>query len=211
MKVDITVIREIISSLFSKDGYAIKNLNIQFPAPLDLNTFIDGDNNINFTFPKELPKVSWKKFVTLSAWIQKIVLGQTEGVIKLKYLPEIRFSYDKEEDEAIFGDQINFDDISKDILREYPDEERKKIAHKCLQYAKEWVTITSSSGVNFAECSASSRKQLKKDCRNFVMDNLRNDPDMQAGSIILTFLLLYIVLPVILKFILERIFRKIFN
>jgi hypothetical protein len=80
-----------------------------------------------------------------------------------------------------------------------------------LHYAKEWVTITSNSGIDFAGCSASSQRKLKRDCRNFVMDNLRNDPDMKAGSIILTVLLLYVVLPVILKFILERIFSKIFN
>lgn len=213
MNFDIIKIREIIASLFSKDGYSVKNLKMQFPEPLDLNVLVDQSNNINFTFTNELPKVSWQKFVLLSAWIQKIVLGPTEGIIKLKYLPEIKFSYNKEENDQLFGGQkvYDFSEVSKDILREYPDEERKKLAHKCLHYAREWVTITSNSGVDFAQCSQSSQKQLKKDCKNFVMDNLRNDPEMKAGSIILTFLLLYIVLPVILKFILERIFSKIFN
>lgn len=210
MKIQFQQIRNIVDSIFSESGYNIKNLNIQFPHPLDINIVRDDENNITLTFTESMPKVTWKKFITLSARIIGISLGKTGGVLKLKYLPDIKFAYDDSATEQLFGQYYNFSDIEEAIASEYDDEERQIIAKKCLHYATEWSTIA-SQGCDFASANGPTRRKLKKDCKNFVMENIKGDPEIQAGSVILTFLFFYVVLPVILKFILERLFKKLFN
>lgn len=211
MKIQFQQIRDIVDSIFSELGYNIKNLNIQFPQPLDIKIVRDNKNNISLTFTESMPKVTWKKFITLSARIIGISLGETGGVLKLKYLPDINFSYDDSATEQLFGGRCyDFSDIEEAISSEYEDEERRTIAKKCLHYATEWSTIA-SQGCDFASVDGVTRRKLKKDCQRFVMDNIKNDPEIQAGSVVLTFLFFYVVLPVILKFILERLFKKLFN
>lgn len=210
MKVQFQQIRDIVDSIFSESGYNINNLNLQFPHPLDIKIIRDDKDNITLTFTESMPKVTWKKFIALSARIIGISLGETGGVLKLKYLPDIKFSYDDSATEQIFGATYDFSDIEESICSEYDDEERRVIAKKCLHYASEWATIA-SQGCDFASTDCTTRRKLRKDCKNFVTENIKNDPEIQAGSVLLTFLLLYVVLPVILKFILERIFKKLFN
>jgi hypothetical protein len=209
MKIQIQQIRDIIDSIFSNSGYNIKNLNLQFPHPLDMK-ITRNNEDITLTFTQSMPKVTWKKFISLSARIIGITLGETGGVLKLKYLPDITFSYDDSSTEQLFGKSYNFYDIEEDIYSEYEDEESRIVAKKCLHYASEWATIA-SQGCDFASATPITRRKLKKDCKQFVMDNIKNDPEIQAGSVILTFLFFYVVLPVILKFILERLFKKLFN
>lgn len=211
MPIQIQQIRDIINYIFSPNGYDIKNLNVSFPEPLDIKVIRDKNENIVLSFTGSLPKVSWQKIIRLTAWVQGITLGQSEGVLRLKYLPDIKFSYDSSS-ETIFSVMYTTDDIAQEIEKEYGDcEEKKKIADKCLHYASEWATIASQGGITFSECGEKSKRQLKRECRMFVMDNIRNDPEIVAGSVLLTFLFFYVVLPVILKFVLERLFKKLFN
>jgi len=194
MPIPIQQIRDIVNYIFSPNGYNIKNLNVSFPEPLDIKVVRDKDDNIVLSFTGSLPKVGWQKIIRLTAWVQGITLGQSEGVLRLKYLPDIKFGYDTSS-ENIFNSMYSTDDIS----------------NKCLQYASEWATIASQGGVIFSSCSEKSKRQLKRECKMFVMDNVRNDPEIVAGSVLLTFLFFYVVLPVILKFVLERLFKKLFN
>ena len=209
MKIQIQQIRDIVESIFSDSGYNIKNLNIQFPHPLDMKIIRD-KQDITLTFTQSMPKVTWKKFISLSARIIGITLGETGGVLKLKYLPDIPFSYDDSSTDQLFGSNYNFSDIENEIYSQYEDEESRVVAKKCLHYASEWATIA-SQGCDFASTSPITRRKLKRDCKQFVMDNIKNDPEIQAGSVILTFLFFYVVLPVILKFILEKLFKKLFD
>lgn len=208
-------IKNIIDSIFSDDGYHIKGFDIKFPHPLDIKITRDKNNDISLDFTSSLPKVGWKKIINFTAWVQGISLGQDQGVLKLKYLPDIKFSYASEEAQ-LFSQSCEpkvcgLDDIMSEIELEYDDEERRFLAKKCLHYASEWATITSQSGVDFASCNEKTRRQLKKECKHFVTDNIKNDKEMVAGSVILTFLLIYIILPVVLKFILERLFKRLFG
>lgn len=203
-------IKDIIYSIFSDSGYSIKNFNVQFPHPLDIKITKDKNNNISLDFTQSLPKVGWKKLINFTAWVQGISLGENEGVLKLKYFPDIKFSYD-DTAPKLFGSSYDFSDIENDIDQEYGDDDQKKLAKKCLHYANEWTTIASQGGINFSACNEKSRKQLKQSCRKFVVDNIKNDEEIVAGSVILTFLLLYVVLPVVLKFVLERLFKKLFS
>jgi hypothetical protein len=210
MAIPISQIKQIVDFIFSKNGYDIKNLNISFPQPLDIKVIKDPSENIILSFTESLPRVTWKKIIKLSAYIQGLTLGKDGGTLKLKYLPDIKFAYD-DKAEALFGSSFNFGDIEEEINSEYKDEERNFLAKKCLHYAGEWTTIASHSGTDFSNCDNYSKRQLKRDCKNFVMSNLKEDPEVMYGSVVLTFLLLYVVLPVILKFILERLFKKLFN
>jgi hypothetical protein len=212
MKIQVQQIRDIVDAIFSKMGYNIKNFNIQFPHPLDIKIVRDEKNNIVLKFTESLPKVTWQKFITLTARISGISLGEKEGVLMLKYLPDVPFSYDDQSTESLFGQAAPYDfsDIYGDINSEYQDEERKILANKCLHYASEWATIANQSG-SLSDTTPCHRRNLKRDCKNFVMDNIKNDPEIQAGSVILTFLFFYVVLPVVLKFVLERLFKKLFS
>lgn len=210
MAIPISQIKQIVDFIFSKNGYDIKNLNISFPQPLDIKIIKDTSENIILSFTESLPKVTWKKLIKLSAYIQGLTLGKDGGTLKLKYLPDIKFSYD-ENSESLFGASYDTSDIEAQINAEYGDEERNFLAKKCLHYGNEWATIASQGDMSFSECDKYSRRQLKRDCKDFVMSNIKEDPEVLYGSVVLTFLLLYVVLPVILKFVLERLFRKLFN
>lgn len=210
MSIPISQIKQIVDFIFSKNGYDVKNLNISFPQPLDIKIVKDISENIILSFTESLPKVTWKKFIKLSAYVQGLTLGKDGGTLKLKYLPDINFSYD-DNAATLFGNSLNTNDIEEEIDYTYPDEERNFIAKKCLQYGNEWATIASRSGTDFSLCDRYTKRQLKRDCKNFIVSNIKEDEEIIHGSVILSFLLLYVVLPVILKFILERLFKKLFN
>lgn len=204
--IDLKEIRDIIYKIFSETGYSIKNINIQFPQPLGIK-ITKKEDDISLDFVDQTPKISWKKIITLSSYVNGISLGPEGGVLKLKYLPDIRFSYDKTQ-ELMFGQVIDYSDIEKEIDLEYKDDERKKLANKCLQYGVEWVTIASSNE-SFGNSSVAEQRLLKEQCKEFIRENIKEEKS--HGSAILTFILIYVLLPVVLKFIVERIFRKIFN
>ena len=210
-------VKNIIDSIFSEEGYSVKGFNVKFPHPLDIKITRNKDDEISLDFTSSLPKVGWKKIINFTAWVQGISLGQDQGILKLKYLPDIKFLYSSEDAQLFSQTQqdnqsmYNFDDIASAIELEYEDEERRFLAKKCLHYASEWATITSLNGVNFASCDDKKRRQLKKDCKHFVIDNIRNDREIVAGSAIIAFLLIYIILPVVLKFIIEKLFKRLFG
>lgn len=210
MAFPIQQIRNIVDAVFSKSGYSIKNFNISFPQPLNINIVKNDKEEIILTFTNSLPKVTFKKFITFTAMVEGITLKKDGGVLRLRYLPDINFKYD-ESSEELFGNQYNLSDIACEINDEYEDDERRKIAFKCLHYANEWATIASQGGVVFGECDGNTRKKLKRDCKNFVLDNIKNDEELKCGSVVIAFLFFYVLLPVILKFVLEKLFKKLFN
>jgi len=110
----------------------------------------------------------------------------------------------------LFGNQYDFSSIQQDILKEYGDEERQKLANRCLQYGSEWATIASRNP-NFSQSSVSQQRILKQECKNFIKDNIIAEEKENYGSAVLAFILIYVLLPVVLKFIVERIFKNLFN
>lgn len=204
--INLKEIKDIIYQIFSDSGYSINNINVQFPQLLNIK-ITKNEDKISIDFVDHTPKLSWKRFITLSAYIDGVTLGETGGTLKLKYLPDIDFSYEKTH-KPMFGSGYDFSGIESEITREYKDEARRKLAKECLQYGIEWATIASQSS-SFRNSSLAEEKILKEQCKNFIRDNLKKE--QKYGSAILTFFLIYILLPVVLKFIVERIFNKIFN
>jgi hypothetical protein len=180
---------------------------VQFPQPLDIKIVKDGESII-LDFTNKIPKVSIKRFITFAAQVHGIALHENGGVLKLRYLPDIPFSYDQSK-ELMFGANLDFSGIEQDIEVEFQDEERQKLASRCLQYGLEWATIASQNP-NFAFSSKSEQKHLKQQCKNFIRENIKQDEE-RYGSPILMFILIYVLLPVVLKFIVEKIFHKLFS
>jgi hypothetical protein len=205
---EISDIKNIVNQVFSDKGYSISSLTFFIPPLVNLQVKkSEKDLTINFT--DSSPKVSWKKFITLSTYLHDITLGEKGGSIKLRYLPRISFTYGSTLSLENFGSS-NFDDIKQDIFQQYPDTERQKLALLCLQYGSEWATIASQSE-GFYESTTSQKKHLKSECKKFIESNLKENSKTNHGSVILSIILLYVILPVVLKFVLERLFSKIFN
>lgn len=200
-------IKNIIDSIFSDSGYSIQKFNIKFPSLLDI-VISKKEDSVDLSFKKDLPKITWKKFITLSARVSGITLGQNGGVLKLKYFPDIPFSYNESEER--FGINYDLSDIDSQIESEYSEPETRFLAKKCLHYASEWATIA-SQGCDLRCANKYEQYKLKQECKSFVVESIKNDTEIKAGSILLSFLFFYIILPAILRFVLERLFRKIFS
>ena len=205
MTLPLKKIKEILNKIFDSTGYSFKDVNIKFPQPLQMTFGEDPSGDVSLIFNNSLPNISWKKFITISAWIQGIVLSENSGTIKIKYFPDLKFSYTKDSEQLFASKTFTFDDIKEEINEKYPDDERKKIADKCLQYADEWVTICCSSGVTSEDFK--NNKKLKRDCHNFVKESIKEEK--QHGSFVISFIVIYVILPVILKWIIEKIFAKL--
>lgn len=206
--IDLKQIRDIVYQIFSSAGYSINNMNIQFPQPLDIK-ITKKDESISLDFTSNIPKVSMKKFITISAYVKGLTLHPNGGTLKLRYLPDINFDYNQSK-EAIYGQSIDFSSIEQEILQEYKDDERKNLASRCLQYGHEWATIASQNP-DFYSSSPINQRKLKQQCKNFIRNNIEDEEKNRYGSVILTFILIYVLLPVVLKFVVERIFKKLFN
>lgn len=205
MTLPLKKIKEILNKVFDAAGYAFKDINIKFPQPLQMTFGEETNGNVSLIFNNNLPNISWKKFITVSAYIQGIVLSEEGGTIKIKYFPDLKFSYTKDQEQLFAGNLIDTLELEEEIKSQYPDEERRKIANLCLQYASEWVTICSSSGMTKEDFK--SNKGLKKDCAKFVKECIKKEK--RHGSFVISFIVIYVLLPVILKWIIERIFNKL--
>lgn len=193
-----------INNIFTKNGTEINDIKIKSLSPLDIQ--IDIKNNyINILFPNNKPKAAIKRFITISANVERISLGQTGGYIKLKYFPEFAFSYEK-----VFSDSEpkNISDIHSDINKKYGKQSRE-IANLCLQYANSWAIIASRSDC-FSGATAIEKSALKKQCMKYVVENVKLDIEKKYGSVILTYLLVFIIIPSIARFIITRLLEKYF-
>lgn len=198
-------IYETLSSLFSKDGASINGLKLYSQQPLNIDINYK-NNSIEIIFPKNKPKASIKRLITINVKIDKIVLNQSGGWIKLEYFPEFAFSYDK-----IFTQEITIDttDIESMIQSKY-GKESQEIAKLCLQYAEGWATIASQSMETGQQLTAIEKIKLKRDCFKYVTAQVSNDLENKYGSVILTYLLVFIVIPTIARFIITRLLEKYF-
>lgn len=201
-------LKVILDKVFSSTGYSFKDLYIKLPQPLNMTFGIVAEDKISLKFIDQLPKISWKKFITISALIQEIILDNDGGVIRIKYFPDLKFQYSKSETTNFYSSPIILEELYDEINAEYPDAERRKIANLCLHYANEWVTMCCASGVSVDEIV--SNKDSKKNCYRFVKESIVNNEN-KHGSIVISFILIYVILPIILKWIIERIFKKLSN
>ena len=211
MNYDISKIKDILKSIFSDIGYKTSSISFKCPSPLCLSIAnLKESINIDFINSKILPVATVEKLIKFNLSILGISLQETGGVIKIKFFPDIKFDYNGS---VKFGskDDVEYEAITQEINQQYGDPERKKIAQRCLQYGSEWATIVSSSQTEPVIYSERDKRKLKKQCYNFIYENMKNDKEIECGSIILVILFLNFVLPTIISWIVTKILNHWFK
>lgn len=210
--IELTQIETVLNSIF-KDGFDLNGTKISCQSPTQLTiTALDNDH-IAIDFNDNLPRATIKKLISLSLQVQGVVFKKDSGTIRIKHFPDINFDY-AQSSKAIGAyeiDNVDFLELESEIAKEYDDENRKKLADKCLQYAKEWATIASYGGVSFKDCDFAKQQDLKAQCRSFVKESIMKDEEVRYGSVILMFILIQIILPIIIKWVVERLFKRLFS
>lgn len=197
-------------NLFNGNGLEVNGFKIKAKSPFVANIKHE-DNTTVINFGTNKPSAEIKRIITFKAYIEEIVLGEEGGSVKLKNFPDIHFSY---EDSvlSLLTDNVNFgDDTSfmEEIDKKYCNERKNKIAKKCLQYAREWATICSQSGLDFKKVPCWDRKNLKRSCYDFVKSNI--EEEMQDSSSFVTFALFFIIVPAIISWVVHRILDELFG
>lgn len=208
----VKLLNEAISSVFSDSGYKVNGFTIKCESPLSIS-IIKYDESVEIKFLNTLPVASIKKLITIQVSVQAIIFGKTGGILKLKHFPDIKFDY--EQNEKAYGvvrfDTIDKDNLVKEINSEYEDEERRLIAKRCLHYVDEWATIVSQKSVDPKKWTRAEKRKFKKQCEQFVKENIKNDKELEYGSVILTIIILNVIVPMIIKWIIERALKNWFN
>jgi hypothetical protein len=204
---DFHKIKEILEGVFSDAGYKVANFTFTFPQEFGMSVK-KIDNVLHLNFKDSLPSVKTKKlFIPFSVYLEGVTISDTGGSIKLKHFPDFNFTYanDMMQSEPRFGCTKNpsFSNSSfiKEIDREYKDDQRRRIAKIAFKYATQWADLVSQNDFQYEK---ENRKQLRKDCENFVKDNMIKSGEIEARSGILTFILMYFVLPAVIKWVVNK-------
>jgi hypothetical protein len=210
---DISEIKKIVDQVFSNDGFKFLNFFFICPPSVDIKLNKD-EEGINIDFTKHMPYVKTRRMlIPLSVYVEGLFLGPESGSIKLKYFPDLHFDYKGFSDERFGSNEkiTSLESFNNQINKQYPDQERRKIAKIALQYANEWATIVSQAGVNVKDCGQLDRKKLKQDCEKFVLENIKNSKEIEAKSAILSFILIHFVLPAVISWVVKKFLDNFFN
>jgi hypothetical protein len=201
-----------LRNLFNGNGVDLKGFKIKADSPLNTKiTHVNNTTTINFV--DSLPRVEIVKLFTIKCYIEQIVLGLEGGSIKIKNFPDIHFGYDSNSLLDFLGKNIpyNFGSMDSAIEEQYGNGDKQKIAKKCLQYAQEWSKISMSAGIDFADSDSCKRKALRKDCYQFVKENVEEDVKEKYKSVFITFILITVILPAIISWVVGKILDELFN
>lgn len=204
-------ISEVLFKIFSDEGFSVNGFKIKSESPLIANVYNEGETT-TISFGTNYPRAEVTRLITLYAYIEQLVFRKEGGTVRLKNFPDISFGYDKSSI-LNFLDHLTYAgecEVEKEIEEKYSDDTRRKIAKDCLQYATEWATIVSQSG-GFCKAGPAKKKELKRQCYDFVVENVRkNANEKKYGSVILTYLLVFIIIPAVARFIIVRLLEKYF-
>jgi len=207
---DIRYVKDLISQAFNKDGLKIKDYTVTCKSPLTAHLY-GGDGTVHLMFAGHRPVLSITKIITFSVELEELYLNNEGGKIKLKNFPDINFALEDMSDVrcgSCCSDQIiGQTDLYDDIESHFGDEESRRLAGKALQYAQAWATMTMDGGTCFNSMSSSDVKTMKRECRAFVKERMKEE---RHGSIIVV-LLVQMLLPYIIKWIVERVIDRIIN
>lgn len=102
---------------------------------------------------------------------------------------------------------MNYEQISSDIAQKYSNSpNRKRLAEKCLEKAKEWLEQFAEEN-DISNLSRSDYKQMKKDCSAYVKKNVDAAQERETyGSV-----LLVIVMGAVISWLVQRLLDEIFD
>ena len=201
-----------LRNIFNGNGLEAKGFMIKADSPVKANITHE-ENTTIIKFNENLPRAEITRFITLKAYIEEITFGQDGGSIKLRNFPDIHFGYDSDSLLDFLNKNVpyNFGSMDNEIEDKYSDGNKREIAKKCLQYARQWSTMSMSAGVDFSDVSSCQKKVLRKDCYNFVKENVEQDVKKKYGSVFLMFVLLSVILPAIISWIVHQVLDELFN
>lgn len=209
-------IQNIIEQIFSKSGYEVNSFTFFCPTSSSISMKKTA-SSLDISFKEGMPSVKTKKFfITISAHLEGLSLREDGGTIKLKYFPDINFSYGQESSEERFGacnnNNVDTKIIKSQINTEFPDSARNKIANLALKYTQEWANIASDNGNDLSFYKNKRlRKKYRQDCEAFVKENIMLSKDIEAKSAILTFILIYFVLPAVVSWVVKKFLDNFFK
>ncbi len=210
------VISDVLFKIFSEDGYQVNGLTVKCKSPLVANISSAGDRS-TIDFGNNFPRAEVKKIITLYVYIEGVTFGKEGGSIKLKNFPDINFGYDTDTLLAFLSKNvpsIKFGDDEKlkdDIEQRFSDPNKQKIAEKCLHYIRQWSTISTAGGTDFSATNRMERRELRRQCIDFVKDNVKQEVEEEYGSVFLTFILITVILPAIISWMVHRVLDDLFN
>lgn len=212
---ELAELKNIIEQIFSKSGYEVNSFTFFCPTSSSISIKKTNDS-LDISFKEGMPSVQTKKlFIPITAHLEGISLGEDGGTIKLKYFPDINFSYGQDSREERFGAYNNTIDtklIKSQINKEFPDSARNKIANLALKYTQEWANIASDNGNDLSFCKSKRlRNKYRQDCESFVKENIMLSKDIEAKSAILTFILIYFVLPAVVSWVVKKFLDNFFK
>lgn len=200
-------ISEILKTLFT-DGYSVNNITIKCEPPVEFEISKDS-SGILIKFTRNLPWVEMRRFIKFKLNVEGLSFGENAGVIKIKNFPDMPFSYDDNQTfDNVYGADFDIDVSQEEINQTFQGASKRKIASKCLHYAKEWATIASLNGVRFDSYDRFDKFILKNKCYYFVEEQVKKDKDLQYGSFISIFIL-SLILPTIIKWAVDRVLRSL--
>jgi len=211
---NITEIRDLVFSVFSKTGLKHNDYTITCPSPLNCNIHGDG-TYLHLKFVGELPQLSVKKFITMSVDLQEIYSDRTGGIIRLKNFPDIRFTYDQFSDSPVYGSCDHYenemhllDGLADEVNSRYGSDPKKgRMASRVLQHCETWAEMSLRGGTQFYGMSKLSRKAMVDKCVKHVTKQMKED---RHGSIVIVLLINWL-LPYIIKSIAERMIDRLIN
>jgi hypothetical protein len=211
---DIREIKNLIAQAFTKDGVEFKGYMIKCVSPMSAVFHVNGDA-MKLEFTSNRPVFSVTKIITFSVELEELYITDDGGTIKLKHFPDINFTFDDDGNaERTFGCEgcstqalTGQTDLYDEINAKFGDAESRRLASRALSYAESWATVALDSGECFANASPSTVRQMKKECRAFVADQMKEE---RSGSV-LVILLVNFLLPYIIKWIVERVIDNLIN
>jgi len=212
---ELSEIKNIIEQIFSKSGYEVNSFTFFCPTSSSIS-MKKTESSLDIYFKEGMPSVQTRKlFIPITAHLEGISLKEDGGTIKLKYFPDISFSYGQNDSKERFGSFNNNVDtkiIKSQINNEFPDSARNKIANLALKYAQEWTSIATDNGNDIFLCKNKRlRKKYMQDCEAFVKENILLSKDIEAKSAILTFILIYFVLPAVVSWVVKKFLDNFFK
>ena len=204
---NVSEIISIISDLFDQ-GYGSGSVKLLIPNDRITMDMSKSHSGYEILFSQSLPAVKVKKFIEVSLSIEGITIRNDEIWFRIKNFPDVPMSYFTSNPDN-YTEVFTYD-LEKLIEEKYGSSKaHKKIATLCLQHAKEWATITSQA-VCLSDMNQAERKECRKLCHNFVVEQVKKDIEKEYGSAILTYLLIMIIIPAVARFIIERLLNKYF-
>lgn len=201
---------EVLTQMFSQRGFCKEGLCVRLKGCVTIE--VDSENgDFIIRFPHEHPEVVYHKIFSIRAAVKGIRLSHTYGVVELKSFPDIRFNYDwmvSKDQNTNTIKTMNREKLSRirtkikaRAAKKVDNGKKREILERVLTLCEDWAIIKSEEG--FLELSDS---QVKKDCKKYVYDHLKQDV---SGFSFIFSILLNLAIKMLIEWIIDNYINEI--